>query len=306
VPTEQTALVFTDNTTGASTTGNSYADLNAPYSSVCQECHEDASMVSFHDDNGGGTAAGANHPSTGANPGDCSACHKHNTGFAPSACEGCHDGSVALAPNIIDGTAPWNAAVSYNWYGSTAAVQDGGHGDADGQPEVACTDCHDTSQPPGNFHGDGTYQSVWDNTNRNANTAHLKAEFFTRSAPPAVPVGSGAWDVQVYFDNYCALQCHPGASVPDMRHEQDTLVSDNNHWSVEFGTHLTYAGGDARNIPIDVDLNTNAAGGADYAPCVACHDPHGTTVNEPSKTSNRMVRDQWLTPSAVLCAYCHI
>jgi len=303
LPTEQTALVFTDDTTGADTTGNSYADTNSPFSSVCQECHEDASVVSFHDDS---TAAGANHPGTGGNPGDCSGCHKHDSAFSPSACEGCHDGSVALAPNVINGTLPNNAAFNYNWYGSGAG-QDGGHGDAGGKAALECTDCHDTSQPPGNFHGDGIVQSVWNNTDRNANTAHLKAEFFDAGrGTPAIYVGSGAWNYQVLFDNYCAYACHTAQSVPDMRHETDTLATDSNHWSMQFGTHLTVSNGDATAVPIDVDLNTDAAGGTDYGTCVSCHDPHGTTVVEPSKTSNRMVRDQWITPSAILCGYCHI
>jgi len=303
MPTEQTALVFTDNATGASAAGTSFADLDAPYSSVCQECHEDPSMVSFHDDT---TASGANHPSPGGNPGDCSACHKHSSAFSPSACEGCHDGSVALAPNVIDGTAPWNAAVSYNWTGS-AAGQDGGHGDPDGQPAVACTDCHDTGQPPGNFHLNGTYESIWDNATRNTNTAHLKAAFFdTGRATPPPPVGSGTWDVQVAFDNYCAGQCHPGQGVAVMWHERDTLASDPNHWSVELGTHFTQADGDALPYPVDADLNTGAnIADVDYAPCVSCHDPHGTTVVEPTRTSNRMVRDKWTNPPT-LCSTCHL
>jgi predicted CxxxxCH...CXXCH cytochrome family protein len=48
-------------------------------------------MLSFHDDNGGGTASDTNHPSAGTNPGDCTACHKHDEGFRPVACNECHD-----------------------------------------------------------------------------------------------------------------------------------------------------------------------------------------------------------------------
>ena len=86
-PTEQVSLVFTDDVTGASDVGDSYGDLDAPFSSVCQECHEAADHVSFKD---GTSAAGANHPSTGANPGDCSSCHGHDSAFMPKACDSCH------------------------------------------------------------------------------------------------------------------------------------------------------------------------------------------------------------------------
>jgi hypothetical protein len=150
-------------------------------------------------------------------------------------------------------------------------------------------------------------QSVFNNATRNANTAHLKAEYFSRTPPPANPVGAGTWSVQVTFDNYCAYQCHTARGVPDMRHEVDTLTGDFNHWSVEFGTHFTGSDGDAlvRNYPMDADLNTAAnAGDVDYATCVSCHDPHGTTVAEPTKSSNRMVRDSWIT-APTLCNVCH-
>ncbi|NIM51749.1 MAG: CxxxxCH/CxxCH domain-containing protein, partial [Gemmatimonadales bacterium] len=86
-PTEQVSLVFTDDVTGASAGGDSYGDLDAPFSSVCQECHEAADHVSFKD---GTSAADTNHPSTGANPGDCSSCHGHDSAFMPKACDSCH------------------------------------------------------------------------------------------------------------------------------------------------------------------------------------------------------------------------
>ncbi|MBI5486328.1 MAG: hypothetical protein HY905_03240, partial [Deltaproteobacteria bacterium] len=53
------------------------------------------------------------------------------------------------------------------------------------------------------------------------------------------------------------------------------------------------------------DLTTLANGGADYAPCVACHDPHGTGTVEVTRTTNRMVRDPWIDPPAPLCLGCH-
>jgi hypothetical protein len=77
---------------------------------------------------------------------------------------------------------------------------------------------------------------------------------------------------------------------------------------VELGQHLTKSDGATlpANYPMDADLNTNAnAGDVDYVPCVACHDPHGTGVVEPTKTSNRMVRDVWIAPPT-LCNRCHL
>jgi predicted CXXCH cytochrome family protein len=71
------------------------------------------------------------------------------------------------------------------------------------------------------------------------------------------------------------------------------------------GTHLTYPGGDARAYPMDIDLNTGATGVTDYAPCVACHDPHGTgTTDKAPSTTNRMMRANWKSVST-LCVQCH-
>ena len=64
------------------------------------------------------------------------------------------------------------------------------------------------------------------------------------------------------------------------------------------------ATGDALPYPVDRDLNTAAAGAPFYAPCVTCHDPHGTTLVETTRTSNRMVRDKWTEPPT-LCNTCH-
>ena len=298
-----TNVLFTDETTGVGAASYAWETQNTPnYSGLCQECHAtaDVDFTSFKD--GVTPVVAAPHPSAPNNPGDCSGCHRHREAFKPNLCEDCHDGSEALAPNVINGQTPYNAAVSYNWYGTVGTKQDGGHGDPEGAAAVACIGCHDTAQPAVNVHLNGAYESLWNNTTRNANTAHLKAAYFT----PYTGVGASgnAWDVQVTFDNYCANQCHPAAGVPVMRHEQDTLASDGNHWSVEFGTHMTYSNGDTRPYPIDLDLNTGATGTTDYAPCASCHDPHGTTVVETTRTSNRMVRDTWTEPTT-LCDRCH-
>ena len=74
------------------------------YSGICQECHEDASVVSFKDDSAGGTVSEANHPYAGTNPGDCSSCHRHDRAFRPTACEDCHErarGQRPDAPNVM-------------------------------------------------------------------------------------------------------------------------------------------------------------------------------------------------------------
>jgi hypothetical protein len=189
-------------------------------------------------------------------------------------------------------------------------------------PNAACTACHDVSLPASPAtHLDGTYNSVWENgpinaaSTRNSNTAHLGAQFFT----PVTSVGSGAWDVQVTFDNNCYNQCHKAKARADYRHEQDTTASSANHWSLQMGTHLTYANGDrsgtvgndATNapFPIDCDLNTAAnCADTDYAPCVSCHEPHGTAVLDPkNSTSNIMMRRKWLTidTEPFLCSGCH-
>ena len=227
-------------------------------------------------------------------------------------CEDCHDGTVALAPNVM----------TY-WAGS-AAGQDGGHGDRGGFAAVACTACHDINLPSGPTsarHGTGVYNSIWDNdSTRSTNTAHLKVEFFTKY--PAV--GAGDWSIQVAMDNYCTYECHDlnrndvqdtGEPAKSMRHEVDTLPTDADHHSMWFGSHLTPPqGAQPDTIPgilIDLDLNTGAAGGGNYAPCVSCHDPHGTGTAAPrTYPSNRMVRYEFPVAndpsmSSELCSKCH-
>ena len=72
-----------------------------------------------------------------------------------------------------------------------------------------------------------------------------------------------------------------------------------------------HAGNDALNapFPIDCDLNTGAnCADTDYAPCVSCHDPHGTGLVEPgSPETNFMMRRKWITfdSDPYLCMGCH-
>ena len=232
--------------------------------------------------------------------------------FGAGACETCHDGTKALAPDVM----------TY-WSGS-AGGQDGGHGDPGGAPALACTDCHDLSQPtsPASAqHGTGVYNSLWANdSTRSTNTSHLKADFFTKY--PAN--GAGDWSVQVAFDRYCNWECHDvnKDDVWDttevasfmwhakLHPELGETTSDANYRSVEFGTHLTKPTGSADTIvgmPIDADLNTDAIGGGAYAPCISCHDPHGTGTAKPvGKPSNYMMRFEWPATANTLCSKCHI
>jgi predicted CxxxxCH...CXXCH cytochrome family protein len=310
-----TNVVFTDESTGVGT--GSYAEGPTNYSGLCQECHvsSDLQFTSFKD---GSAVAASPHPSAPNNPGDCTSCHPHKEAFRPYNCEDCHNGNPGqpLAPNIMNGQMPINAAVSYNWPGLIGTKQDGGHGDPQGQAAVSCVACHDLTQPaPGDLHGDGIYQSIWNNITRNANTAHLKAEWFDSGrGTPTVRTTDGEWTIQVNFDFYCAEKCHPGAGVQPMIpwHQTDTVPADGHYFSNEFGTHMTITDGDAATYesgaptyPVDADLNTGAAGGKVYMPCIGCHDPHGTTVVEPSKVRTYMMRDRWID-TGPLCGYrCH-
>ena len=86
LPTADDIIVFTDRTAGATTAGNSYSDLDSPFASICQSCH--MQTVGFVRNTSGSYAG---HPGgVGGNPGDCSACHKHDSAFKPSGSNGCH------------------------------------------------------------------------------------------------------------------------------------------------------------------------------------------------------------------------
>jgi hypothetical protein len=238
---------------------------------------------------------------------ECMQCHKHNQGFAASACEACHGnppynpgGGKAIAPNVM----------TY-WSGSVAGRQDGGHGDPDGRAAaIQCGGCHDISQPPGT-HLDGTLNSVGETAakgNRNANTAHLSPFYFGTA--------TGASKVQVDFDNGCYTQCHLGISSNakfDMRHSKNPPVAP-------FGPPHCIADGLTIPWPVDYDLSTTAPAAAPhYAPCVACHNPHGTGTTDKyyawdySGTdgipyTNFMLRGNWKTQSSVpgvFCKVCH-
>jgi predicted CxxxxCH...CXXCH cytochrome family protein len=99
---QNTAMTFTNTTAGHDAAGYTYADSNAPFSSICQECHSatGTGMLSYID--GTNTSSGAHPGATGGNPGDCSNCHKHASAFKPSGCAGCHgNGSATYWPDTV-------------------------------------------------------------------------------------------------------------------------------------------------------------------------------------------------------------
>ena len=62
-------------------------------------------------------------------------------------------------------------------------------------------------------------------------------------------------------------------------------------------------------FPIDTDISTNASTTEpDYAPCISCHDPHGTNTPDhhgsATTQSNFMLRYTWISNSD-LCIVCH-
>lgn len=223
----------------------------------------------------------------------------------PAGCIGCHDGrnpdpEYPLAADVFT---YWNGRWWDRTQGGLPGVQQGGHGDPGGEPAVGCTGargCHDLTTPLARArHLDGVRGGRGAAT---SNTYHLKPEFFTRY-PANDPAGE--YGVQVAFDNYCAFACHTGwqeRAYRDMRHERDTQEGDPGHRSLELGTHFTRR---SINLAMDCDLNSEAAGGKNFVPCVACHDPHGTGITKRvSRGGNRMLRlDDW--GGGEYCASCH-
>jgi predicted CxxxxCH...CXXCH cytochrome family protein len=321
-------VAFTDASVGTSATnGVGYAQAGAgDTSKICQTCHTLTGHYQYNSDNG--------HETSG-----CSGCHPHDfdgtytagsqDGFMPRGnCRSCHDSTNPFDP---DGPGPWPAATPIN----LALYDSGGHGK--GTTPAGCTDCHDTGQPVPNTHQNHTYNSVWENgpitaaSVRNTNTAHLKTVSFTpyQGTPPAP--AAGLWGIQVTFDRQCYLQCHQAKGVNYYDHQASgALPTDNNYWSIELGTSSSRADGDRGTglwyqsnwgpgtdvanapFPIDCDLNTDAnCADTDYAPCISCHDPHGTSIVDPVHPSkNFMLRRQWLTfdvmnPHLYLCKGCH-
>ena len=206
-----------------------------------------------------------------------------------------------LAPNVMK---YWDGSWWDTTNGGSDTKQQGGHGDPDHFAAIQCVDCHDIALPPGT-HMDGIYNSIWGNNSgtRNGNTAHLKASFIG---------GTASASVQVTIDAAC-WGCHSTiGGIVNMRHERDGIPAAG---AVQFGTHLTRSNGDALPIPpldgmtrtifswpgpypVDQDISTNASGSTYFAPCITCHDPHGTGA--PAKTLPQRAR----TTCSVTTGYC--
>lgn len=217
-------------------------------------------------------------------------------------CRECHAGQAAepLAANVYtywDGRW-WDA--TYNGSGS---VQQGGHGDPGGRAANTCTrttGCHDLRLPSPGDHRNGMREGRPSRgAQRSVNPYHLRSGYIVEQ--PLHP-----WSVQVAFDNYCYNACHSVISVQNHRHETDSRPADANYRSVEFGTHLTVADGESLGVFVDSDLSSRAIPAEpDYAPCVSCHDPHGTGA--PATSRNRMLRRRATDP--LFCSGeegCHI
>jgi hypothetical protein len=236
----------------------------------------------------------------------------------PALCETCHNGDGdgdgnwdgrgydpdgwagpdPAAPNVMgDGVVPGSGRPGRPYADGTWGFNVNGHGRAATPARDAeCTDCHDISIPAGT-HLDGVLNSVELSQNRNVNTAHLRAEFLGRPAPE--------WDVQVTFDNACLAArpelggCHD-TEEPRHRHSVD---ADPAAGAVQFGQKGSIANGESIPYPVDSDLSTNAATTSpDFAPCISCHNPHGTNTVDGSYPDNRMLRDE---RTDTLCKTCH-
>ncbi len=218
-------------------------------------------------------------------------------------CDWCH---TAAGGGYADYSAAPTSVYTY-WAGSNGAKQDGGHGDPQGRvPAVICLDCHDLNSPAG-AHNDGTVSSAMTSANPTNNTVHLVSTFFgTEGQPYSVQVNADAGCYEPAGDN---SRCHRmyveiAGTMQNMRHEKDSDPAAN---AVQFGTHSTKSDGDTISWPIDSDITTRASTtDPDFAPCFACHDPHGTgTTDIDGVTNNRMLRGNWKSQSTAFCTTCH-
>jgi predicted CxxxxCH...CXXCH cytochrome family protein len=244
----------------------------------------------------------ANYGDFGA--GDCEGCH----GNPPHAGQDGTPGNGDDAPNVMGD--------SVDPVGTNKPYDDGqwgyyvnGHG-ADGtatwtpaglNPDQECSGCHDISDPPSGAgaHFNGILNSAEQGLNPSTNTAHLLSSYLD-SGP------TNDYDPQLAFDSACYTLCHQGSGVTDMRHTLSNPVTN----VMEFGRMSTTTDGESIAWPIDVDVSSYANSGippgdVDYGLCVSCHNPHGTSVDEPTKSTNRMVREHWVTSPSLFCGVCH-
>jgi len=191
-----------------------------------------------------------------------------------SDCRACHAGSGAY---------PLAADVYEHWETS-------GHGRFAGNRKYPsdCDACHDLSGEAGAGHLDGKRGAP------TGNSQHLVAGYL-----PQAP--RTEWDLQVTFDEYCWKSCHKPLGLEDMRHARE---GDPAQGAVEMGQHHSFV--EAREgYPMDTDLaDLGFSGPPHYAPCVSCHDPHGSGATSMTAGSNRMVRENYKKPAKV-CTACH-
>jgi hypothetical protein len=296
-------------------------------SGICEVCH---TLTTFYRKDGSG---GVHQTSP------CSGCHTHQTAFAPATCEGCHGQNGVVSPGVngkpgdeddapnvmtVNVGGKWLSVWDGTWWDQTQGgddnTQQGGHGDPDGKEGgnadlvPKCTDCHDTSLPQPNTHFDGVYNSLGTElrmpynpstprpkANPNENTAHLKAEFFTKYVSAAG--NDSSW--QRAMDAYCYSKCHQPNGVPAMDHSPgDEPVPG----AVQLGRHLTMPS--TAGI-MDGDITTSAGGMPNFSPCVACHNPHGSTNTDTKggggpEAKNHMLVDDWQHNGSPLCLHCHL
>lgn len=216
-------------------------------------------------------------------------------------CQDCHAGAQrpARAADIYtywDGTW-WDATQT-----GSPSIQQGGHGDPGGKPAVGCTGaagCHDQRLPQVSQHRNGVHEPG--SSNLSVNPWHLRSGFI--SATP-----SQDWDVQVTFDNFCFTACHQGLGVANMRHQG--AGAERSYLQLGYGLTEPTGKGIPADMPLDNDLTSAARSGVPvFAPCITCHDPHGTGTIDNGQTdtpvTNHMLRRRWKNKFQ-LCVFCHI
>jgi len=336
---DNTALVFTDDTTGLTSTQEGYADYTV-YSSVCQECHEgtpgSTTTFAFVDD---ARANFSGHPgyvnTSSDNPGDCSLCHKHDSAFKPSGCNSCH-GSLATGQYWPDGSGGSPAYVDDD-AGShdrhmLAVGQYLGYSDYtvtmydNAQQKTICAFCHPTPGGPG--HNQNTVGSP-------ADRVDVLGDGFT--AGTFTVFGVGAQTIKADTNNAAAYsQASETCSNVDCHYEKTTPAYGGSGWDGgdaagndpdcltchyyrDTGTYASvpYTIGDlpdAHQVHVAGILPPDNAQSHDY-PCSYCHDVTGYTTahtngeidlsdtGSPNQSVDGDPNDETITPSSTAVKY---